>query len=61
MKRPRLTLIAFFIAVSGCLAPQPIAAQARDWTQVPIPPLSAFHPQEPKLIEPPTGMIIPLP
>jgi zinc protease len=54
----RLILIAFLVAVSGFFAPQPVAAQATDWKQVPIPPLPAFHPQEPKRIELPNGMVI---
>jgi zinc protease len=33
-------------------------AQATNWKQIPIPPLRAFHPQEPKRIELPNGMII---
>ena len=35
-----------------------LAAQATDWKQIPIPPLPAFHPQEPKRIELPNGMVI---
>ena len=34
------------------------AAQATDWQQIPIPPLSAFKPQQPKRIELPNGMVI---
>ena len=34
------------------------AAQATDWKQIPIPALPAFHPQEPKRIELPNGMVI---
>src|SRR5277367_2326647 len=34
------------------------AAQATDWNKIAIPPLTAFHPQEPKRIELPNGMII---
>lgn len=33
-------------------------AGAQDWTKIPIPPLPAFHPQEPKRIELPNGMVI---
>jgi len=32
--------------------------QAKDWKQVPIPPLPAFHPVEPKRIELPNGIVI---
>src|SRR5690349_13115131 len=34
------------------------AAQAADWQQVNIPPLPPFHPQEPKRIVLPNGMVI---
>ncbi len=34
------------------------AAQATDWQQINIPPLPAFHPQEPKRIVLPNGMVI---
>ncbi|PYV64995.1 MAG: insulinase family protein, partial [Acidobacteria bacterium] len=33
-------------------------AQAQDWKKIPIPQLPAFHPQEPKRIELPNGMVI---
>jgi zinc protease len=33
-------------------------AQQTTWQQIPIPPLPAFHPQEPKRIELPNGMVI---
>jgi zinc protease len=45
-------LIVLFGAVS--LA----SAQATNWQQIPIPPLPAFHPAEPKRIELPNGMVI---
>src|SRR5579863_4411182 len=32
--------------------------QAANWKQIPIAPLPAFHPQEPKRIELPNGMVI---
>src|SRR6266496_4142437 len=31
---------------------------AQDWKQIPIPQLPAFHPQEPKRIELPNGMVV---
>ena len=34
------------------------AASGQEWKQIPIPTLPAFHPQEPKRIELPNGMII---
>jgi zinc protease len=36
----------------------PAAAQAVDWQRIDIPPLPAFHPQEPKRIVLPNGMVI---
>ena len=48
---------------SGCMplrfTPTPrAAAQATNWQQVPIPPLPAFKPQQPKRIELSNGMVI---
>jgi zinc protease len=34
------------------------SAQTADWQQIAIPPLPAFHPQEPKRIQLPNGMVI---
>jgi zinc protease len=55
MKR-RLTLLSIAILLIA-VGPR-AAAQATDWQQIPIPPLPAFHPQEPKRIELPNGMVI---
>jgi len=56
MKRS-LTLIVLFTA--GIFATLPrAAAQATSWQQVPIPPLPAFKPQQPKRIELKNGMVI---
>ena len=38
--------------------PSKAAAQAANWKQIPIPPLPAFHPQQPKRIELSNGMVI---
>ena len=35
-----------------------LAAQATDWQQISIPPLHAFHPQEPKRVEFPNGVVV---
>jgi zinc protease len=35
-----------------------IAANAQEWKKIPIPTLPAFHPQEPKRIELPNGLVI---
>lgn len=56
MKRTFL-LIMLFAAATFAAVPQ-AAAQATSWQQVPIPPLPAFKPQQPKRIELANGMVI---
>jgi zinc protease len=56
MKR-HLTVIALIVGLCGILTSR-AAAQATTWQQVPIPALHNFHPQEPKRIEFPNGMVI---
>jgi len=56
MKRVTLLLLAIVI-LAGAAAPR-ATAQATDWQQIPVPPLPAFHPQEPKRIELKNGMVI---
>ena len=51
MKRLSLLLVAV-----AFLAPQLYAQNPRE--QIPIPPLTAFHPQQPKRIQLPNGMVI---
>jgi zinc protease len=52
-----LRLLAF--AVATLLLPLPGAiGQATSWDQVPVPPLPAFHPPQPKRIQLSNGMII---
>jgi zinc protease len=59
----RLVLFSFLLAaVSFASLPQ-LSAQAASqgastWKQIPIPPLPAFHPQQPKRIELANGMVI---
>jgi zinc protease len=57
MKRLLLTLVAGLVAGGFLCLPQ-AGAQAPAWKQIPVPPLPAFHPQEPKRVELPNGMII---
>lgn len=38
--------------------PEEAQQKARPWEQIPVPPLPAFHPQEPRRIELPNGMVI---
>jgi zinc protease len=52
---PRV-LLSILVVVSAAVPRA--AAQATNWQQIPIPPLPAFHPQEPKRIELPNGMVI---
>jgi zinc protease len=52
---PRILLL--ILVVVSAVVPR-AAAQATNWQQIPIPPLPAFHPQEPKRIELPNGMVI---
>ncbi len=55
----RTTLVAFFMVLIVMSAAIPQAAtQATTWQQIPIPPLPAFHPQQPKRIELSNGMVI---
>ena len=55
----RRTLTQFTIVLALALAAVPAAfGQATDWKQIPIKPLPAFHPQEPKRIELSNGMVI---
>ena len=51
MKRLLLIAILLFLAVAS-------NAQVTDWKQINIPPLPAFHPQQPKRIQLPNGMVI---
>src|SRR3982074_3563430 len=55
----RTTVLAVFVAlfVMSVAIPQ-AAAQAASWQQIPIPPLPAFHPQQPKRIQLSNGMVI---
>lgn len=55
MRRHLLKLAAGIAVISSFL---PALAQVPAWKQVPIPPLPAFHPQEPKRIELPNGLVI---
>jgi len=56
MKMKTLTsLFSFVLLVAFCV---PLWGQATDWKQVPIPSLPAFHPQQPKRIVLPNGMVV---
>ncbi len=52
-------LIAGCLAASAAIASSVLPAQqSRPWEQIPIPPLHAFHPQQPKRIELKNGIVI---
>src|SRR5271168_2681702 len=57
IKRIALSTIFVAVAILSVTLPQ-AAAQATSWQQVPIPPLPAFKPQQPKRIELKNGMVI---
>ena len=46
-----------FAPISSIFSPR-AAAQAASWQQIPIPPLPAFHPRQPKRVELSNGMVI---
>ena len=54
MKNVRFACVA--LVVLAVIAPA--FAQYATWQQIPIPPLPAFKPKEPKRIELPNGMVI---
>jgi zinc protease len=56
-RRSALLLIVAFATVCG-MTPPKAAAQATAWDQIKIPPLPDFHPQVPKRIVLPNGMVI---
>jgi zinc protease len=58
MRLQRLILRTLLFALAGILLVPHAAAQAIDWKQIKIAPLPTFHPQQPKRIELPNGMII---
>src|ERR1700680_1792902 len=57
MKAHRSLILLAIVVLVIALVPRAVA-QATDWQQIAIPPLPAFHPQEPKRIELPNGMVI---
>jgi zinc protease len=56
--KARFSLILLSVVILVGAAVPRAQAQATDWQQIPILPLPAFHPQEPKRIELPNGMVI---
>ena len=58
MKRKSLLLTLLVASIMLAALPQPALTQATSWQQIPIPPLPAFKPQQPKRIELSNGMVI---
>src|SRR5882757_1517149 len=57
--RPQLLILrTLLLALAGVLLVPHAAAQAADWKQIKIAPLPTFHPQQPKRIELPNGMVV---
>lgn len=51
--------LAIFLAIAAMFVPLPRAyAQTQGWQQIPVPPLPAFHPQQPKRVQLPNSMVI---
>jgi zinc protease len=57
-KMHRILLLTLLAAAAMFVTVPQAAAQAATWQQVPIPPLPAFQPQQPKRIELANGMVI---
>ena len=51
-------LSIFALAIGAALLQTADAQQAQPWTQIPIPPLRPFHPEQPKRIELKNGLVI---
>jgi zinc protease len=58
MKSLRLLFSMILLSAAIVAHPSRVAAQATDWQQIPVPPLPAFHPQQPKRVELSNGMVI---
>ncbi len=58
MKRLPLAFLMILMAAAIFVHPSMTAAQVANWQQIPVPPLPAFHPQQPKRIELSNGMVI---
>lgn len=57
--RSLLPLCVLACSMAGLLgAPRWIHAQTTEWQKIPIPPLPAFHPAEPKRVVLPNGMVM---
>ena len=57
MKGHRSLILLSLVVLLSSVVPR-AAAQASDWQRITIPPLPAFHPQQPKRFELPNGMVV---
>src|SRR5256885_16941846 len=55
MKR---NFLALLVSAALFIPSAQVLSQTASWKQIPIPPLPAFKPQQPKRIELPNGMVI---
>jgi len=51
----RIAVVALLFVITGVLS---AAQQSKPWEQIPVPPLHAFHPQQPKRIELKNGVVV---
>src|SRR5580693_2831339 len=58
MKRLALAFSTILVVAPVFAYPSRAAAQVANWHQIPVPPLPAFHPQQPKRVELSNGMVI---
>ncbi|MGA8216847.1 MAG: pitrilysin family protein [Candidatus Sulfotelmatobacter sp.] len=58
MNLKRIAVSLILLAATTFVSLPRAEAQATNWQQIPIPPLPAFHPQQPKRIELANGMVI---
>jgi zinc protease len=58
MKGLRLLFSMILVSTAIFAHSSRVVAQATNWQQIPVPPLPAFHPQQPKRIELSNGMVI---
>lgn len=58
MKRPLKLVFAGVMALSLLASAPRARGQATDWKKIPVPPLHEFHPQQPRRVVLPNGMVI---
>jgi len=58
MKRRSRSIVFILIALTPLAFARPLRGQATDWKKIQAPPLHPFHPQQPRRVELPNGMVI---